>query len=204
MFAALLALVGLSTSFAAAFSTQSEDIASFTTDVSISVPQSTVRAYYLTGADNAVPGVMTTTPPLGTSVNGKQIDPDTEGTEAQTDPKKMHSWQTTAIPAGGLVLNGPATAYVFQNGGDDPITAGLFRCATATTATLSCARIAGDASGTATMSGEVPISFGNISATVPAGEFLRLVVVNQGDKKFNLQWGFKDNRRSRLDLTVAT
>ena len=203
MFAALLLLVGLSTAFAASFSTQAEDIASFTTDVSISVPQNQVLPYYLSGPGSVIPGLIAQVPPASASVNSKSLDPGTLGTQTQTNASQMHSWQTGPTPAGGLVLSGPATARIFQNGGDDPITAGLFTCLTATTATLSCTWIAGDTSGTATMSGEVPIAFGNLNATVPAGSHLRLVVVNLGAKKYNLQWGYKTNRESRLDLTVT-
>jgi hypothetical protein len=204
LFAALLSLVGLSTAFAASFSTQAEDIDSFSTAVSISVPQNQLRSYYLSGADSVLPGLISQSPPPSSSVNSKSLDPGTLDTQAQIDTGKMHSWQTDPAPAGGLLLSGPATARIFQNGGDDPITAALFICPTAaTTATSACARVTADVSGTATMSGEVPISFGNVSATVLAGQRLRLVVVNRGAHKYNLQWGYKTNRESRLDLTVA-
>jgi hypothetical protein len=216
LFAALLLLLGLSTAFAASFSTQAEDVASFTTEVSISVPTTqppgTVRPYYLTGADNLIPGVMTTTPPGGTNVNGKQIDPGTAGTvgaDPLLAPTKMHSWQTV-IPA-GLVLAGNATAYLFRTGGNVPITAGLFRCPAVDTVMSDCFRLGGasDVQGTAEINGEVPISFGSISETILVEQYLRLVVVNQvaevkpSSPKLNLQWGFKDNRQSRLDLTVV-
>ena len=203
LIAATLGLLGLSTAFAASFGTQSEDVASFTTAVSISVPPNPITAYYLSGDDDLLPGIMSTAPPPDTSVNSKEINPGTLGTEAQTDATKMHSWQTGPMPAGGLVLSGPATAKIYQNGGDDPVTAGLFVCAGVATATSSCSQVAGDASGTAGVSGEVPISFGNVSTTVPAGSVLRLVVVNRGSHKYNLQWGYKTNRESRLELTVG-
>jgi len=204
LFAALLSLVGLSAAFAASFSTHAEDIDSFNTTVSISVPQNQLVPYYLSGADSVLPGLISQSPPPSSSVNSKALNPGTLSTSAQTDTAKMHSWQTVPTPAGGLVLSGPATARIFQNGGDDPITGGLFICPTlATTPTSGCTQIAGDVSATATSSGEVPISFGNVSASLLPGQRLRLVVVNLGAHKYNLQWGYKTNRESRLDLTVA-
>jgi len=203
LFAALLVLVGLSSAFAASFSTQSEDVASFTTDVSISVPASPALSYYLSGEDDVLPGLIAPNPPQDASVNSKSLDPGDLGTEAQTDPEKMHSWQTTAAPAGGLVLAGPATARIFRNGGSDAVTAGLFVCPAPATITSACTRIAGDASGTGPNGAEIQIALGNVSTTVPAGGVLRLVVVNRGAAKYNLQWGYKTNRESRLDLSVA-
>jgi hypothetical protein len=204
LFAALLSLVGLSTAFAASLSTRAEDVDSFSTAVSISVPQNQLLSYYLSGAESVLPGLISQSPPPSSSVNSKSIDPGSLDTQAQTDTGKMHSWQTDPVPAGGLVLSGPATARIFQNGGDDPITAALFVCPTlSTTATSLCTRVTNDVSATAATSGEVAISFGNISKTLSAGQRLRLVVVNRGAHKYNLQWGYKTNRESRLDLTVA-
>ena len=204
-FAALLSLVGLSTAFAASFSTQSEDVDAFSTAVSISVPQSHVVAYYFSGADLVLPGVLSPAPAPDNSVNSKAIEPGTLSTKLQTDATKMHSWQTAPVPVGGLVLQGTSTVRVFQNGSVGPATAGLFVCASATTATDDCTQIAGDVSslGTESAGTEVPISFGNLSTTVPADSVLRVVIVNLGTKKWNLQWGYKTNRESRLDLSVA-
>ncbi len=201
LFAAVLSLLGLSSAFAASLSTQAEDVGSFTTDVSVSVP-ATATAYYLSGSDKVIPGLIATNPPPDSSVNSKSIDPGTLDTAAQTDPKKLHSWQTAAMPS-GLTLSGPATALVFRNGGSDPITGGLFVCATATTVTSACTRIGGDVSGTGPAGAEIALSFGSLSTTIPAGSHLRLVVVNQGAAKYNLQWGYKTNRESRLELAVA-
>ncbi len=206
LFAAILVLVGLSSAFAASFSAQSEDIASFTTEVSISVPTTQPPAattYYLSGAPALLPGLLHPAPPIGGGVNSKRIDPDTEATDEQTTAppaNKIHSWQTDGA---GLVLAGPATAWLFQNGGDDPIVGGLFVCPTAETATSACDRIAGDVESGAAVGGEVPIAFGDLSAPVPAESHLRLVIVNHGPMSFNVQWGYKTNRESRLELTLT-
>ena len=203
LFTAALALLGLSTAFAASLSTQAEDVESFATTVSVSIPAQTI-SYFLSGDDDLIPGMMGPNPPVDTSVNSKPLDPGTLATDAQTEPNKMHSWQSDAAPTGGIVLSGPATARIFRNGGSDAITAGLFVCATATAATSACTRIASDTSGTGPSGAEIQIAFGNISTTIPQGSYLRLVVVNLGAAKYNLQWGYKTNRESRLDLTVAS
>lgn len=203
LFAAILGLLGLSSAFAASFSVQSEDITSFTTDVSISVPTSTSVAYFLSSADSILPGIMGPNPATDSAVKSKAIDPGTLSSELQTDPTKHHSWQTSP-GAVDLVLSGPAALRIYQTGSVGPATAGLFVCATPTAVTSACTRIAGDASSAGTGVPLEPIAFGNLNATVPAGSTLRVVVVNLGTKKWNIQWGYKSNRESRLDLTVAT
>jgi hypothetical protein len=207
LFAALLSLVGLSTAFAASFSTQSEDVASFTTDVDITVPNPPT-SYFLGGNDSILPGTLSATPVADSSVNSKAIDPGVLNVKAQTDTKKYHSWQTLPMPPGGLVLNGPAVLRIFQNGSVDVATAGLFDCpgGPPLAPTTACTQIAGDtsSSGTESAGTEVPIDFGYLNAMIAEGRTLRVQVVNLTAKKWNLQWGYKTNRESRLDLSVAT
>lgn len=203
--AAALGLLGLSTAAAASFSVQAEDITTFTTDVSISVPDppGTLVSYFLSGADSVLPGMMGPNPPTDSAVKSKAIDPGTLSSQLQTDPTMHHSWQTSPMPTGGLVLAGATTLRIYQTGNVGPATAGLFVCASAATATSACTRIAGDVSSAGTGVPLEPIAFGNLNTTVPAGSTLRVVVVNLGAKKWNIQWGYKSNRESRLDLTVA-
>jgi hypothetical protein len=208
LFAILLAMFGLSTAFAASLSVQSEDIASFTTPVSVSVPAppTSVIAFFLSGDDAILPGFMAPSPPPDNSVNSKSIKPSTGPVRLQTATDKYHSWQTDPAPAGGLVLSGPAVLRIFQNGSVGAATAALFECPTATTVTASCRQVAGDTSsaGTESAGTEVPISFGVLSDTIQAGSRLRVQIVNLGSHQWNLQWGYKSNRESRLDLSVAT
>ncbi|HEX4868471.1 MAG TPA: hypothetical protein VFV32_12735 [Acidimicrobiales bacterium] len=208
LFAVGLSLLGLSSAFAASFTVQAEDIHSFSTPVSISVPSTSLVALYLGGEDNVLPGELATAAnaTVDTSVNSKAIDPGTLSVQAQTNTARYHSWQTVPAPAGGLVLNGPAMLKLFQNGSVGTVKAGLFDCATASTATTACTQFAGDSSslGGESASTETPVDFGSVTYTISAGRVLRLQIVNPSAHAWNVQWGYKSNRQSRLELTLAT
>lgn len=216
LFVALLTLLGLSTAFAASFDVSSEDIATFSTDVSIPVPTTASKTLYLTGSDSTLPGGLVlestaggTTTTSNSPVNGKFIQPGLLGTKLQDDVTRFHSWEIAA-PAGGYVLSGAAMLYLFENGNVGPLTAGLFDCSpptspAVTTPTSECQQIAGDASSPAgtNLDSEAVVDLGSPNVTILEGHTLRIQVVNLGATKRQIQWGYKSNRPSRLDVTIV-
>lgn len=209
IFAALLSLLGLSTAFAASFTVQSEDIASFTTDVSISVPTTTVpstpRILYLSGDEATNPGLIAESPPEDHSVNSLSIGCCSTSVQSQITAGKYHSWETAPITV-PMTIIGPAVLRTFQNGSIGPIQAGLFVCpATATPTSVGCQQVGTDRSslGTESSGTEVAISFSFAEATIPVGSTLRLQIVKPTNDNWNIQWGYKSNRESRLEVLVA-
>jgi hypothetical protein len=72
-------------------------------------------------------------------------------------------------------------------------------------ATADCDQIAGDThGGPGVGNNEVVVEFGTVSATLPIGGRLRVQIMNSGDKPWNVQWGYKDNRPSALQVTVVS
>ena len=219
LFAALLALVGLSTAFAASFSSQSEDIASFTTDVSISVPGPTPfpNTIFVRGGSDLPPGDLDLmTPVANDNVTSKLLVLSTEPIELQTAATKYFAWESPVAPAQGYSLDGDVTLNLEQkDGGSNRMTAGLFSCpelapvATVTGSTPACSVIAIGVS--PAVSGgngflDRTVFFPDVSTVVPAGHQLRLKIVNrasdgsgvlsQGD--FTVAWGFLPARQSTL------
>jgi len=208
LFAAFLSLLGLSTAFAASFSVQSEDIASFTTDVSITVPPtpSTPQTLYLSGDDSTVPGLLATNPPEDTSINSRSIDQGTGSVQSQTNVLRYHSWETEPVRGSPWVLTG-AVLRAFQNGSIAPMTVALFSCPPAATPdSTGCTQIGVDQSsaGTESAGTEVVVTFAFTSASIPVGDRLRLQVIDLTNNNWNIQWGYKSNRESRLDINVAS
>jgi hypothetical protein len=141
LFGLLLALVGMSTAFAASLSVQTEDIATFTTDVSISVPTSTTSTtmpppapfpatiYVRGAADTGVGSLDFVAPAKNDSVTRRLLVLSTEPIELQTTPSMYLTWKSQIAPAQGYLLSGSVTLYIEQNGGAaNRVTAGLFIC----------------------------------------------------------------------------
>lgn len=206
LFAGFLTLIGLSTAMAASFSVQTEDITTFDTDVSISVPTTSSRTYFLSGSEAVLPGGLSTSPETDATsgVRSKSVAPGTGTVKSQSAPDKYHSWQTVAASPTALVLNGPASLLVTLTGAGSGLTAALFSCpASATPTSQLCTQIAADTlGGPGLTNNEVIVDFGSVSATIPVGEQLRVQVMNSGTKSWNVQWGYKDNRPSALQVTV--
>jgi hypothetical protein len=207
IFAALLSLLGLTTAFAASFDVQSEDIASFTTDVSISVPTAPPRTFYLKLAPTALPGLLDTVPPANNdSVQKKQLILSSASLADETDSTRYHMWET-APTAGDVSIGGTAFFEISQDGGADRVTAGLFICPAGTGPVSSgCTHLA-----TATNPGTEGsgyklrvIQFGALPVTtIPAGQVLRLKVINStavSTNAWTLQWGFNPARAARLEV----
>lgn len=214
-----LCLLGLSTAFAASFTVQAEDIHSFSTPVSISVPGPAPlpATIYVRGEATGGTGALDLQAPAANdSVTGKLLRLSTEPAEAQTDTTKHFVWKTVAAPASGWLLSGNVTLYISQNGGgSNRMTAGLFSCpsaapaVTVTTGTAACTviKIAVGAPGS---SGngyqERTVSFGPVgSFTIPSGSQLRLKIVNRANNgsvlstgDWDLQWGYLPSRQSKL------
>jgi hypothetical protein len=220
VFAALLALVGLSTAFAAGFAVQTEDVGSFTTDVSITVPTTPIPALlYVRGNASGAAGTLDLQAPVSNdSFTSKLIALSTESLQSQVDPAKFFTWQSPAAPGSGWVVSGTVSLYISQNnGGVNKMTAGLFSCAAAvppdSSDTGQCQPIAiavGDAGDSGNGFQERVVHFGTVpTTTIPAGHQLRLKIVNRAQEPvgtvvstsgWSLQWGYLPSRQSRLEV----
>ena len=219
LFAALLSLVGLSSAFAASFSTNAEDMTTFATDVSVSVPGPTPfpNTIYITGGSDVPPGDLELlTPADNNHTTTKLLALGTEAIEVQADPTKFYAWESPVAPAQGFSLAGDITLHVEQkDGGENRMTAGLFVCpaaapvSTVTTGADPCTVIAiGVSPAVPGGNGFLPrtVFFPDVSATVPVGSQLRLKIVNRqldgvtvlSTKAFTVSWGFLPARESKL------
>jgi hypothetical protein len=190
LFAAFLLLLGLSTAMAASFEVQAEDIASFTTDVSIDVPDT--RVFYLRGA-----------PPVGSlseeleqdssKVFSMSLEPG--GSLAGSNlPSQQMLWQTQPLGSALTVISPVVRLYITQTGPAGPIRAGLFDCSIDEGCFLF-----GQTSVTPTDLVAV-LDFEDVNHTLDPGDVLQLLVVNEGTKAYNIQWGYKENRPARLEI----
>ena len=225
LFVLFLGLLGLSTAFAASFSVQSEDIATFSTDVSISVPTPEPTPFpnliYVRGDLSGATGTLDLTAPVSNdSVTKKPLKLSTEAIGAQIDATKYFTWQSPTAPTAGYVLSGSVTLYIDQNaGGSNKMTAGLFSCPDAappssiTTGAEACTEIkvaTGDPGAAGSGYQERTVSFGMVGPfVVPSGDQLRLKIVNRAQDgaivlsttDFGLQWGYLAARQSRLVIS---
>jgi hypothetical protein len=208
LFAGFLLLLGLTTAVAASFNVQAEDITSFSTEVDISVPDppGLLKTYWLRGMSNNLPGVLDPDPQGTDPVRSKRIDAGSTSVQSQTDTSRYHNWQTAQAPVSGLTIQGQVTLRTYLNGGTGPVTAGLFDCLPgATPASTGCTQIANDATSAAGVGEDstLSVNLGVVNHTVPEGNRLRVqVVILTGGESANVQWGFKSNRPSRLEVTV--
>ncbi|MGK2949370.1 MAG: hypothetical protein ACSLFP_12390 [Acidimicrobiales bacterium] len=220
LFAALLSLVGLSTAFAASLTTQSEDVASFGSDVSISVPTTqpppAVQAFFLRGDSDSPPGLLSPTP-LQSNVETRLIKKDSQTVQAQADATKYFVWRTDTVVGAPLVVGGTTRLTIEQKAqAGSRLTAGLFSCpasaAISSTAATGCIQIGPSAVGTVPGNGfdEVTVSFGNVpTSSIPVGNQLRLKIVNRdkddagvvvSTKDFDVAWGYNPARKARLEF----
>ncbi len=224
LFAVGLSLLGLSSAFAASFTVQAEDIHSFSTPVSISVPTPTPfpGTIFVRGQASGGTGTLDLKPPTTKdSVTSKLLRLSTEPIEAQADTTKHFVWRTAAAPASGWLLSGSVTLYIEQNGGGSNLmTAGLFSCPSAapavtiTTGTPACTPIKiaiGAPGGPGSGYDERMVSFGVVGpVTIPSGSELRLKIVNRqtngtstviSTSDWDLQWGYLPARQSKLVIS---
>lgn len=211
LFAAFLLLLGLTTATAASFDVQAEDITSFSQAVDIDVPDPPVRpgSYFLRGQRNEIPGFLDDQPTGSDPVRTKEVQPGSGTVQSQADTDFFHNWEVVA-GSEGIHLAGPAVLRIYQNGGADRVTARLFNCPSDAGLTSgSCAPIAvADATNPAdgaTGYTERAVDFGPITVDIDPGRRLRVQIANLAEStaKWSVQWGFKSNRPSRLDVTLA-
>jgi hypothetical protein len=210
LFVALLALTGLTTAFASSFAVETEDVASFTPDVSISIPATTVppgpqvvSELFLGGLPTDLPGVLNEAAEVvNTNVQKRTIVPSTGTVQEQTDAMKYQSWQVVA-KAGGLLLSGDARLYITQTGTPGPLFAALFDCPPDAGITSgTCTQFAGDSEGGPEEKTVTTVSFGKVSRLIEEGRLLRVQIRNGSLKDWTAEWGYSSSRQSSLVVTA--
>jgi hypothetical protein len=205
----VLTLVSLSTAAAASFSVQTDGLTSFEMDVTVSVP-TTTDYFYLRGDSNMLPGLLSDTAELkGGAVGSKSITADpTTPIGAQTDPTKYHDWETVSLTQPLTIISPVVRLYLEQTGNVGDITAGLLECTRQVATGVQTCNVFATATSDTTAPGEQTITFGSFTQTIPAStatetKTLKLRVVNQAASgKWNIQWGYKDNRPARLEFSA--
>jgi hypothetical protein len=216
---ALLALgllvLGLTTAVASSFSTTTEDLTTFSTAVSISVPVHELpdRLYIRGSEEDAIGGIDLLPPTDNDSVSSRSILLRDETVQAQSDPAAFLVWHSPPAPSSGYLLRGTATLYISQqNDPDDRFTAALLSCpATQPPASTGCSTIAVATAEPETRGGvrERQARFGALDVIIPGGHELRLKIVDRrlddagallSDDDIELQWGYLPARQSRLEI----
>lgn len=224
LFAAALGLLGLSTAVAASFSVQAEDVATFSTDVSISVPDLEPTPfpnplYVRSDKDDLVGDLLLKAPPKG-SVQTMDLLRTTAAIDDEArppvDPGKISYWFTwisEPAPVNGFVLSGKVTLNLEQNGlSSNQLMAGLFDCAGDAAADSAdaeqCTLITSKLSDPATTTGqgyqERIVTFGQVEAEIDSTRQLRLKIINPAAASaadWTLSWGFLPSRASQLVVT---
>lgn len=192
LFAASLVMLGLTTATAASFDVQAEDIASFTSDVSIPVPADPSTKYFLvltggvdwlsTDSDDLLPG-----------------DP----LEATFEPGQWREWNTDPLTAGLALVGRHVDLQVFKNGGAGSVAASIYDCAAgATTGAADCPLRATLSAGSLT-NGVHVLRLSAPTGNVTAGRQLRLRIENDGASgSFKIQWG-KDEPTKDSNLLIS-
>lgn len=180
LFAASLVLLGLTSATAATFDVQSEDIASFRSDVSIPIPETT---YYLVGRYG-----------LATRLDEAQY---TEGIAA---PNWLE-WESEAIDAGLPVAGAVITLNVYTTGGTDTALATIYECPDVDgTPTVDCTPLA-QSTNESVSNGVNTLELSplpTLTDQIRPGFRLRLRITAVSGS-FNVQWGKDDPLRdSRL------
>ena len=205
----VLTLVSLSTAAAASFDVQTDNITSFEMDVTVSVP-TTTDYFYLRGDSSMLPGLLSDTAELkGGAVGSKSITADpTTPIGDQADPTKYHDWETVSLTQPLTIISPVVRLYLEQTGNVGDITAGLLECTRPVATGIQTCNVFATAKSTTTAPGEQTITFGPFTQTIPAStatetKTLKLRVVNQAESgKWNIQWGYKDNRPARLEFSA--
>ena len=210
LFAAFLLLLGLTTATAASFDVQAEDITSFPTDVSISLPTTTTTTtplppiatepWYLFRAPPA-PGGISTDPESG-GPHKWDVKPSDSSTTllAQAAVDKYYVWSSGTLPSALSFQSQAVTFNVYLTSGGKDIEAALLDCpAGAPLVSSNCTVIGSGQPGTG-QGNQVVVELGEITATVGAGRELRLKVVNRDTKNWTVEWGFGSARDSNLAI----
>jgi hypothetical protein len=211
LFAALLLLLGLTTATAASFDVQAEDITSFTTAVSITVPTTDPPApptapavtYYM--VDAPANANLVSTQPTSTGGNEKasfDFGPSnilTEERALQSGNKAYYvSWRSGPIPPGMTFVNRIVRVHFTRTGAaGGQLVAGLFSCDPgvdpATVQGRGCRHLGDGESGGETI--DIIVGATSVEQIDPGDEF-RLKMVSATTQSSSIQWGYKENNRS--------
>lgn len=219
----VVSLVGLTSAVASSFSTNVEDVESFTTAVSLTTPGDPPLPFppilWVRGTDGA--GTLDFHPPP-TPDSGwtKLLELGGEEVDEQLDPDEFVTWRGPTATVADLLLDGDVTLFIDQDGEDvDRMSGALFVCpSSAPLHSHTCTEIVNGV-GTAGVDqggSEVPddfeerqLHFGHVTATVPRGMELRLKVTDRkvhiletlSTRNWRLLWGYRTDRQSRLEIT---
>ena len=189
---------------------QAEDIATFTTEVSISVPPSTppplaVGTYYMIGDP---PHAQLDDDEPGSAGGNKTAKFDFTSTDITTENRAPGqggsvyyvSW-SIALADGLRFDNQKVQVHFTRTSGTGSLTAGIFNCPAgvhgSTITSDGCVLVA---SGSST--GE-QIDIGPFTHTIHASREMRLKMVNLTSDKSAIQWGYKENNRSARIVILA-
>ena len=213
-----LSLLGFVVAAASSVSTNSEDIESFTTQVSISVPSNNLPStiYLQPGADGA--GSLELVPPTDNShTSTTKVRLGSLAVDVQAQDGFYVVWKSAPAPAGGYVLSGSnVVLHMWQDGGNaNRMTVGLLDCpggAPNVTLFADGCNIIGLAVSDPTGGNgnkERFARFGPMNTSIAAGRELRLKIVNRNMQPppivvstidWDIQTGYLPARPVRLEL----
>jgi hypothetical protein len=218
----LVSLVGLTSAVASSFSTNVEDVESFTTSVSLTTPANPPVPFpptlWVRGEDGA--GTLDLAPPPAADAGWtKLLVLGGEEVDLQTDPDEYVTWRSPVAPLGGFQLEGDVTLFIDQDRRDgDRMSGSLFVCPPEAPAH------SGDCQELVTSIGTVGVDqgddelpddfeerqlpFGRLHETIPEGKELRLKVTNRrinfdgilSTRNWHLLWGYRSDRQSRWEI----
>jgi hypothetical protein len=209
-----LSVLGLGVAAANSFSSNSEDLTTFTTDVSISVPSSFLPPVIYVSGD----GTLELVEPPNHHTSTKDIILDSVSLESQADPARYITFASPPAPTGGFVLQGFVKLFIDQNRpGTNRMTAALLDCpASEPDASTGCTTIVLAVADPLNQGGngfkERVVNFGSVTYTIPQGNELRLKIVNRAQQPigtpvssqdWTLQYGFLPARESRLTISAT-
>jgi hypothetical protein len=209
-----LGLFGLLVAAASSVSTNDEDIATFSTQTSLTVPMEILGpAIYITGD-----GTLETSPPANHNTTTKRIGLHTDSLETQSNPQRYVTFESAAAPTGGFVIQGYVKLLIDQDeAGTNRMTAGLLDCpASEPNASTGCTTIALAVADVHPDGGngfkERTVRFGFVNYTVAAGREFRLKIVNREQQPpgtpvsavtWRLSFGYNPARPSQLLISAT-
>jgi hypothetical protein len=211
-----LSLLGFVVAAASSVSTNSEDIESFSTQVSISVPTTTVPppqplgpTIFLTGQGTLVQTM------TSNNTNTARIANAIDSVYTQSTPGSFFTFEGSPAPAAGFLLQGYVTLRIDQDKLiTDRLTAALLDCpdlepnASVGCTPIGTAAVAEIAAGSGNGFKERTVHFGFIDYVIPAGRELRLKIVNRPPAStavpdFRISYGFNNARPSQLTISAT-
>ncbi len=232
----VVSFIGITSAMASSFTANSEDMLSFSTSTSLAVPCTPevlpVRLW-VRGPPNAngtldlaAPGGFDDPAPEG------EIERDEERVEDQRRAAAYLMWRSPPAPNDpvtrrcGYLLQGRVRVFIDQDGDDDDLmSAGLFTCPPSAPAhsdpEVTDCDVIDEAVGGRGAEGTFDngpfqkreVDFGNFNQVIPAGQELRLKIVNRrgfgilglfnlSDEDWNLRWGYRGDRKAQLTIGV--